>query len=289
MLNEGFYDKLKANFQKATEVSKVIKDKGEEILGKIISKAKDAVSFVKGLLKGIKEFFTKMYDEHFPEIIKKNFAKIKDKIDNFSDKEKNGLKNDLKVGKDVVKWYKETFMNKVSKQGSESMTKFFSSDQEGVSDKDIQMANESLNLIMEGGNVIATMVHGLEKIPPFSWLHKVATAGEKGANVLIEFLSNITKKMGGPEFELPVIAALLGIVLEQAIKGESAHWLLAIAGSGTPLYWAIKGIKYTALVIALIIALDNIIGGKIGVSGSHDEHGDHDEQNEKDENIEPQE
>ena len=49
----------------------------------------------------------------------------------------------------------------------------------------------------EGKNVLSTWIHGIEKIPPFSWLEKVAKLGERGANKIIEGLSFITNKLGG--------------------------------------------------------------------------------------------
>lgn len=254
-INEGFFDKLKDRFPKAAKVSNVISDKAEKVLGKIIQGAKDLTQFVSKLKNGIKEFFKTILDNTKKKLIGeiKN-GKLSEKIKSMNDKEKEGLKKDLKVGKEVSKWYSKTFLDKITNSTDKNLTKFLKTEQEPIS--------ESI-LLNEKGNVISTLVHGIEKIPPFSWLAKVAQAGEAGANKLINILSKVTQKMGGPNFELPVIAVLLGIVFEQLIKGQSGHWLLDLVGSGTPLGLAIKGIKMTALVIACILAIDAVIGDKI--------------------------
>ena len=62
-LNEGFFDKLKERFPKAAEVSKALSDKAEAAMGKILQSVKDAVSFVKKIGQGIKEFFMSVVEK----------------------------------------------------------------------------------------------------------------------------------------------------------------------------------------------------------------------------------
>ena len=258
-INEGFFDKLKDRFPKASKVSNDISDKGAKVLGKIIQGAKDLTNFVSKLKNGIKEFFTKVLDNTRDKVISElKSGKLSDKIKNLNDKEKDGLKTDIKTGREVTKWYSKSFLDKITNSTDKNLTNFLEKEQQPITES---MINESM--INEKSNVISTLVHGIEEIPPFSWLAKVAKAGEAGANKLIDLLSKITEKMGGPKFHLPVIATLIGIVFEQLIKGQSGHWLLDLVGSGTPLGLAIKGIKVTALVIACILAIDSIIGDKI--------------------------
>ena len=57
-LNEGFFDKLKERFPKATTLSQLLSDKAESVLSGILQKCKDAVSFVTQMKQGIKELFT---------------------------------------------------------------------------------------------------------------------------------------------------------------------------------------------------------------------------------------
>lgn len=261
LLTEAFFDKLKNRFPKAAEVSKKLSDKAESVLGKVLQSTKDAVSFVKKISEGIKESFIKGMQNGkkiFEDQIKN--GKLKSKIDDLSKTKKEGLIIDMKVIKQLSQFYTKDFLPNILKVQKSKMSDFLSKEQTPIS--------ESL-LLEEKGNVIATLVHGLEKIPPFSWLHKVAQAGEAGSNKLISALSTLTEKLGGPSFELPVIALLIGVTIEQIVKGQAGGWLVSLAGSTTPLGMAITGIKIVAMFIALIVSLDAIIGEKI--LGGHSE------------------
>lgn len=262
ILNEGFFDKLKTRFPKASKVSKKLSDKAESVLGKILQAAKDTVSFVKKLGEGIKEVFIKGIESGkkiFEEQIKG--GKLKSKIDELVKTKKSGLITDMKVIKELISFYRKEFLSNILKVQNSKMSEFLSNDQKPVVES---LINE------EKGNVIATLVHGVESVPPFSWLHKVAQAGEAGASKLISALSTLTQKLGGPSFELPVIALLIGITIEQIVKGQAGGWLVSLAGSTTPLGMAITGIKIVAMFIALIVSLDAIIGEKI-LDGHHSE------------------
>lgn len=268
-VNESFWDKLKDRFPKAAEVSKVLSDKAEATLGKIIQGVKDAVSFVKKIGEAIKEFFLSVVEKgkaFFTEQI--NNGKLKDKIDELTKTKKEGLIADLKTTKTVIDFYRKDFMGKLLGSTEKNMTDMLSKEQEPVAE----------SVVNEGKNVIATLVHKVEAIPPFSWLHKVAQAGEAGAAAIVKAISEVTQKLGGPAFELPVIVLLVGIVIEQMVKGQAGHWLIDLAGSATPLGIAIKGVKTVAFFVALIVALDATIGEKL--LGGHDhghgeDHGEH--------------
>jgi hypothetical protein len=270
MLNEGFFDKLKERFPKAAEVSKALSDKAEATLGSILNKVKDAVSFVKKLSQGIKEFFMAIFEKgkkFFTEQIQG--GKLKGKIDELTKTKKEGLVTDLKTIKEVTNFYRKDFMSKLLASKEKNMTDFLSKEQEPIAEA----------MLTEGKNVIATLVHGVEKIPPFSWLHKVAQVGEAGAATLVKAISGLTQKLGGPAFELPVVVLLVGIVIEQMIKDSAGHWLIDLAGSATPLGMAIKGVQMVAFFVALIVALDATIGEKI--LGGHGDHGHGEEHGEK--------
>jgi hypothetical protein len=260
-LNEGFFDKLKERFPKAAEVSKVLSDKAENALGSILNKVKDAVSFVKKIGESIKEFFLSVVEKgksFFTEQIQN--GKLKDKIGELAKTKKEGLAKDLKKSKEVIDFYRKDFMGKLLGSTEKNMTDMLSKEQEPVAE----------SIVNEGKNVIATLVHKVEDIPPFSWLHKVAQAGEAGAAALIKMISEVTQKLGGPAFELPVIVLLIGLTIEYFVKDTTKHWLITLVGSSTPLGMAISGIKYIATFVSIIIALDATIGEKI--LGGHD-HG----------------
>ena len=261
-LNEGFFDKLKERFPKAAEVSKSLSDKAEAAMGKILKSVKDAVSLVKKIGQGIEEFFMSVVEKgktFFTEQIMK--GKLKGKIDELTSTNKEGLVADLKTSKEVIDFYRKSFMGKLLGSTEKNMTEFMTNEQEPIAE----------SMVNEGKNVIATLVHGVEKIPPFSWLHKVAQAGEAGAAALVKAISGVTEKLGGPSFQLPVIVLLVGIVIEQMVKGSAGHWLIDLAGSTTPLGLAIKGVKTVAFFVALIVALDASIGEKL-LGGHGDGH-----------------
>ena len=263
-VNESFWDKLKDRFPKAAEVSKVLSDKAESALGKIIKGVKDAVSFVKKIGEGLKNFFMSAIEKgkaYFTEQITK--GKLKDKIEELTETKKDGLIKDLKTSKDVINFYRKTFMGKLLGSAEKNMTDFLNKEQEPIAE----------SVLNEGKNVISTLVHGIESVPPFSWLQQVARVGEAGAAAIVKAISGVTKQLGGPAFELPVIVLLVGIVIEQLVKNSTGHWLIELAGSATPLGMAIKGLKTAAFFIALIVALDATIGEKLLGGHGHGEEG----------------
>jgi hypothetical protein len=262
IINESFFNKLKERFPKAAEVSKKLSDKAEGVLNKVLQASKDAVSFVKKIGEGIKDLFTNVINsskKYYEEQIKG--GKLKEKIEELVSSKKEGLKKDILEIKKVLDFYRKDFLNKLLSSKDKNMTEFLSKEQEPVVE----------SLILEKGNVIATLVHRIEDIPPFSWLHKVAQAGEAGANQFIKSLSDLTNKMGGPAFTLPVVALIVGVVFEQIVKGEAGGWLISLAGAGTPLGMAISGMKMIAAFIALLTVIDATVGEKILGGHSHSE------------------
>ena len=109
-------------------------------------------------------------------------------------------------------------------------------------------------------NIVGDFIHKIEAIPPFSWLHKVKEMGEAGANAIIAVLSEVTAKLGGPKFVLPVIASLLGLALEYNIKGLAKSGLVDTAAYFTVpfLIPVIKFIGWVATFIAVMIAINDI-------------------------------
>jgi hypothetical protein len=252
-LNEGFMDVLKNKFQDAAKMSNLLSDKAESVLGNLLQRAKDVTSFVSKIIEGIKELFRLTIEKSkifFEEQIKN--GGLKNKIEELTKTKKDGLVSDIKTIRLVTKFYRTDFLSKIINVSKDNLTNFLSSD---------QSTNEQL--INEGGNVIATLVHGLEKLPPFSWLSEVQKAGEAGANKVVEMVSNLTVKLGGNAFSLPVIALLIGVTFEQAVKNQVGGWLLNLVGTTNPLGMAISGMKMVAVFIALIVSVDAIMGERI--------------------------
>ena len=96
-------------------------------------------------------------------------------------------------------------------------------------------------------------------------------AAEKGINFLIKALSDLTVALGGPAFEIPVIALILAVGVEFMVKSGTGHWLLELVGP-TPLGTAIKGIKIVASFIASIVIIDGIVGGVVLGAAEHGGH-----------------
>lgn len=273
MINEGFFDKLKNRFPKASEVSKKLSDKAEGVLNKVLQASKNAVSFVKKIGQGIKDLFTNVINsskKYYQEQIKG--GKLKEKITELASSKKEGLKKDIQEIKKVLDFYRKDFLSKLISSKEKNMTDFLQKEQEPVVE----------SLLLEKGNVIATFVHRIEEYPPFSWLHKIAQAGEAGTTKFIKALSDLTSKMGGPAFTLPVVALIVGVVFEQIVKGEAGGWLISLAGSTTPFGMAITGMKMIASFIALLTIIDGVVGEKI--LGGHD-HG-HEKQDDEEKSDE---
>lgn len=280
MINEAFFDKLKDRFTKASTVSNILSDKAESILNSILQKTKDLLSFVKKVSEGIKELFLNTIEKskkYYQEQIKN--GKLKSKIEEIAKSKKEGLLKDSQEIKKVINFYRKEFLSKLINSTQKNLSEFLSKEQEPIVE----------SLLLEKGNVIATLVHGIEKIPPFSWLHSLAQAGEAGASQFIKVLSDITNKMGGPSFTLPVVALIIGVVFEQVIKGEAGGWLISLAGSTTPFGMAISAMKMIASFIALLTIIDATIGEKILGHEDHSHSHSHSYSNENDTNPEDNE
>jgi len=268
-LNENFYDKLKARYDKAKQVAVDMSDKAKEALQKIVTAAKDAVNFVGKIKEQLLEWCNKIISTTKDKIKGKlqadgKFMKaVKDKLSH----DKNAFIKDLKTCTEVVNFYKNSLVNNIVKSFTTNLSGFLSKEDTGLT------LQEKLLLIQEGNNMIDKLVGGIAHIPPFSWLHDLAHLGEKGANKAIGLLSNITNKLGGPAFTLPVIGAILGIAFEYNIKGLAKHGLLEVVEFFTIPFVGIiiKSIGYAATFIAVY----EIINHLAGTNKSHGEEQEH--------------
>lgn len=131
-------------------------------------------------------------------------------------------------------------------------------------DKLSDIAEESLIIYNDlphlNESLLGSFVHKLEAIPPFSWLAQVKDAGEKGAKFVIGVLSEVTAKLGGPKFVLPVIASLLGVAFEQYIKTLAKGQLTDVAVYMTVPFMVpvLKFLGWVAMFIAAVIVIDDI-------------------------------
>jgi len=271
LINENFFDKLKSRYDKAATVVKNIPDGAKKALSSVIDAAKSSVEFVKNLVKQL--------NNSISNILNNTTNKIKNKLlsdNNFinaikkqATTSKDGIIKDMKTCKDVVSFYKTKLGTILSDKLTNGFTQVVTNDDLPIEEK---LAQIKENLTM-GKNVISSFIHGIEKIPPFNMLHKVKELGEKGANYIIKALSYFTKQMGGQEFDLPVVASLIGIAMEYNIKGLAKHGLLDTIGLITVPVIAtlIKTVAWCATFIAAVMVIDDILGLNILSHHNHTE------------------
>jgi len=271
ILMEGnFFDTLKNRYDKAAGVVKNFSDNAKKALDKLIDAAKSAEEFIKNLINKISEYCKSTLKNVKTKILEK--LKNSDEFLNLikeAAKNKENLKKDLMISKDVVKFYNEKFLSSLLDKIKKSITELFIGDKQPVVEKlnYIKSINEKVEM---GNNVIQKLVHGLEEIPPFNWLHSLKSNMEKGINIVIGGLSDLTNKLGGPKFTLPVIASILAVVIEFNVKGLVKSGLMdmvldyAIPFVGT----VIKIVGLIATFIAAIELIDDISG--LHILGNHE-------------------
>jgi len=88
-----------------------------------------------------------------------------------------------------------------------------------------QYINESADM---GHNVIQKLVHGIETLPPFSWLHNLKGLAEKGIDKFVEGLNSLNKNVGAPELQIPIITGLLALAVEYKLKNTIKHSLMEL-------------------------------------------------------------
>jgi hypothetical protein len=257
LIKENFFNKLKSGIDKAKNIAKDVNDKGKQALKKIVDAAKEVTDFI----TKIKNYLS----SEIEKILTNTKNKLKEKLSadkNFTNKIKEMLSSDeqavlrdIKTIGEVVSFYRNKLKDSLLNKVTEGLKSFFSNTNKEMS------VSEKLEFIKESDNVISKLVHGLNKIPPFSWLEKVAHIGEKGTEKIISALSGLTKNLGGPEFTLPIIATIMGIAFEYNIKGLAKHGLIEVTSFfSIPFVGTlIKSIAFIATLIAVYEIFELII------------------------------
>lgn len=254
LINENFFDHLKNRYDKAKTVVKNFSDQAKSSLETIVSAAKTSADFIANLIAKIKHYIENVLNITKNKMVEKlkgdkNFG---DKLKEIIAKDKNALLKDVDALGKIVKFYKEQLTNKLVQHIKNSLTSILSGDKQPVVEniEYMRMFNENVDM---GHNVIQKLVHGIESLPPFSWLNNLKGLAEKGINYLVEGLSNITEKLGGPKIVIPVISSLLAIAIEYNIKGLIKHGLIeAVAEYSIPfIAIIIKTVGFIATTIAV--------------------------------------
>lgn len=247
-INENFFDKLKSRYDKAKLVATDISQGSKDALEKLIDAAKQVTDFItqiKGLLsKQVKLILTQTKDK-IKSNLKSNqkfITEVKSKMSS----DKSAFLGEIEILKDIITFYQTKFYIALESTIISGLTNFLSKE-----DKEVSIV-EKLTILNESSNMIDKLVHGLNSVPPFSWIDKLQKVGEKGSNFIIKQLSFITQKLGGPYFELPITAVILGIAFEVNIKGLVKHGLLdAVSMFSVPFITpVIKTVGFVATMIA---------------------------------------
>ena len=253
-INENFFDKLKIRYDKAKVVATDISQGAKDALEKLVDAAKQVTDFI----KQIKEFLSKQVKLMLTQTkdkIKNNLKsnqKLLGEVKSKLSSDKSAFLGEIEVLKDVVTFYQTKFYVALESAIVNGLTNFLSKE-----DKEIPVA-EKLTIITEASNMIDKLVHGLNSIAPFSWIDKLQKIGEKGASFIIKQLGFITQKLGGPYFELPITAAILGIAFEVNIKGLAKHGLLDVVGMFSVPFIA-PVIKMVGLIATMIATYELVI------------------------------
>lgn len=191
-LNEGFIktisDKGKALLQRIANISHTI----NEFLDKV---GKELANNLGGRLFDIKDKMKVNFEED-NKVVKIIKGKMKtDKI---------ALLHDVKTCKSVYDFYTKDFTKSIINMIISNFQKIFLHKEVSES-----LLNEGIKL-----SIVDHAIEILKEKPPLSWFDKINVIATRGADHLIKFLSHITQKLGGPEFVLPIITVIMGLIIE---------------------------------------------------------------------------
>lgn len=274
LINENFFDKLKTRYDKAKEVAKELSDKAKQSLEKIVDAAKQATDFVLKIKEQLSTQITNILTntkDKVKEKLKAN-TKITGLIKKKYEEDKNAFLKDLEVCKKVAQFYAGQFKDKIIDSITKSLTSFLSGE-----DKEAPVV-ERLQYLTEA-NMIDKLVGRLSHIPPFSWLHDVQHMGEKGASAIINGLSSVTQKLGGPKIVVPVLVSIIGIAFEYNVKGLAKQGLLDMVSFFSIPFVSplIKFVGYVATfmaIYALIVEITQTHGEKLAGEHGDEAHGE---------------
>lgn len=202
LINENLFDTLKSGYQKAMDAAKEIPAVAKEAFGKVVDAAKNAADFVKMITGKLGDSIKNVLDtvmSKMKSLLQKD-TKFTSAVKELAKLDKDSVIKDVKTMGEVSAFYKDKFVGALTKSAESAATKAMT--EEAPAEGQGQPAKAQAEavaeaLINEAGNIVGTVVHFIEKYPPFSWLAEVAKLGEKGANALIKGLSSVTQKLGG--------------------------------------------------------------------------------------------
>lgn len=199
-----------------------LSEKGKKVLLSICNSVSDVVHLLDRikteLFKHLKEVLTTtknnlktklQADGNFVKVVKKHISA-----------DRNAFMKDVMTCKEVSNFYTSKFTDSIINNVFKSLRNLLVHKKHDVFDE----ITEALNI-----NILDNVVKHLHKVPPFTWLDMLHHTGSHGVSHLVHGLSYITKRLGGPEFKLPVMASILGLAFEYNVKGLIKHGLIEAA------------------------------------------------------------
>jgi hypothetical protein len=269
-INEGFISDFKEALVKAKDKAK---DKAKQVIDKVIDWADSGVEFIKKIINYLKEKITEMFNN--VSDMKANLLK-NEKFVNIVTKAKktniDELLSELKVLAKVATFYTKDFVTKLLSKLSEVLSNVIGKSDEKLTENMFVtlgkitegISVDALNSIQHMLNVpgVERVIDKIEHMPPFSYLHSIKNYGEAGIKFLVSQLSALTKFLGGPEFEIPVIASLLAIGIEYNIKSMANNAIL-LTGVGIvfpPAKIVLGGVVTIASFLAAYSVIKTLVG-----------------------------
>ena len=246
-----------------------IKTTGKKVLDKIISISKNITEFLSRIREELSKHLSNFFNSS-KAFLKERILKDKKIGEIIKDKiklDRIAFIQDLKTCKNVFNFYTHDFFSDLIKKIMSSFHNHFLS-------KNITEAlvNENLNV-----EVVDNAVTTITNKPPFVWLTGIHEAGTMGVEKLIAFLSNVTTKLGGPAFVLPVIASLIGLYLEHGAEGLITSGIIKTIEFFTIPFVAliIEFISHIALVLTIYELCVEIMASIDRLEQRHEKHHKH--------------
>jgi len=188
-----------------------IQSRGKKVLDRIISISKNITDFLSKIKSQLSTHLVNYFSAartHLKEKVFKN-PKLEKIIKEKISADRVAFLNDLRTCKNVFNFYTDDFFAPFISKIIHSLRNHFLSKKVTES-----LINEKLNV-----DVVDKVVLTITEKPPFLWLTDIHELSTKGTGKLIQGLSYVTNKLGGPEFVLPVIASIVGLYLEHGVEG----------------------------------------------------------------------
>ena len=252
LITENFFDTLKTRYDNAVTVVKNFPDNAKNALNTIIDASKTALDFVTNIIKRMRGYASSILTKNKDEIVAKMKAdpKMMEQLKAVVSKDKNAFAQEVKNIGIVADFYKTKFVNALLEKIRNAFTEVLSGKLQPVAEslEYMKAYNENAEVSDMGKNVIASLVHKIESIPPFSWLHSLKHAAEQGISKVVEALNVINTNLGGPKLEIPLTVGVLAIGLEYATKTFVAHTILDFAIPFVGVF--VSAVSYTAMILA---------------------------------------